>query len=50
MDVAGTVVAIGSGVTDVAVGQRVVVDPSLAGVGEGSQATPAAAISTATSG
>jgi NADPH:quinone reductase-like Zn-dependent oxidoreductase len=32
MDVAGTVVEIGSEVTDVAVGDRVVVDPSLAGV------------------
>ena len=37
MDVAGTVVAIGDGVLDVAVGQRVVVDPSLAGVAEGSK-------------
>ena len=37
MDVAGTVVAVGSGVDDVGVGQRVVVDPSLAGVAEGSK-------------
>jgi NADPH:quinone reductase-like Zn-dependent oxidoreductase len=32
MDVAGTVVAVGDAVTSVAVGDRVVVDPSLAGV------------------
>jgi NADPH:quinone reductase-like Zn-dependent oxidoreductase len=32
MDVAGTIVEVGSEVTDVAVGDRVVVDPSLAGV------------------
>ena len=32
MDVAGEIVAVGSAVTDVKVGQRVVVDPSLAGV------------------
>jgi NADPH:quinone reductase-like Zn-dependent oxidoreductase len=37
MDVAGTVVAVGDDVTDVAVGQRVVIDPSLAGVPEGSK-------------
>lgn len=37
MDVAGTVSAIGSAVTDVAVGDRVVVDPSLAGVAETSK-------------
>lgn len=37
MDVAGTVVEIGSEVTTVAVGDRVVVDPSLAGVAEGSR-------------
>jgi NADPH:quinone reductase-like Zn-dependent oxidoreductase len=37
MDVAGTVVSIGSGVTGVEVGQRVVIDPSLAGVAEGSK-------------
>jgi len=37
MDVAGTVVSVGSGVTDIAVGQRVVVDPSMAGVAEGSK-------------
>lgn len=34
MDVAGTVLEIGAAVTDVAVGDRVVVDPSLAGVDE----------------
>jgi len=32
MDVAGTVIEIGTAVTDVAIGDRVVVDPSLAGV------------------
>jgi NADPH:quinone reductase-like Zn-dependent oxidoreductase len=32
MDIAGTVIEIGAAVTDVAVGDRVVVDPSLAGV------------------
>jgi NADPH:quinone reductase-like Zn-dependent oxidoreductase len=37
MDVAGTVVEIGSGVTNVAVGDRVVVDPSLAGVPDDSR-------------
>jgi NADPH:quinone reductase-like Zn-dependent oxidoreductase len=37
MDVAGAVVGVGSDVVDVAVGQRVVVDPSLAGVHEGSK-------------
>lgn len=37
MDVAGTVSAVGSNVTDVAVGDRVVVDPSLAGVAEDSK-------------
>jgi len=36
MDVAGEVVAIGSAVTSVTVGQRVVVDPSLAGAPDGS--------------
>ncbi len=34
MDVAGTVIEVGAEVTDVAVGDRVVVDPSLAGVDE----------------
>ncbi|MDW3179087.1 MAG: zinc-binding dehydrogenase [Acidimicrobiia bacterium] len=37
MDVAGTISAVGSNVTDVAVGDRVVVDPSLAGVAEDSK-------------
>ena len=37
MDVAGTVVSVGGDVTDVAVGQRVVIDPSMAGVEEGSK-------------
>jgi NADPH:quinone reductase-like Zn-dependent oxidoreductase len=37
MDVAGTVVEVGTEVTDVAVGDRVVVDPSLAGVDERSK-------------
>lgn len=37
MDVAGTVVAIGGEVEDVAVGQRVVIDPSLAGVSANSK-------------
>ncbi len=37
MDLAGVVVATGEQVTDVALGDRVVVDPSLAGVAEGSQ-------------
>lgn len=37
MDVAGTVSAVGDAVTDVAVGDRVVVDPSLAGVAENSK-------------
>jgi NADPH:quinone reductase-like Zn-dependent oxidoreductase len=37
MDVAGTVVEVGSDVVDVAVGQRVVIDPSLAGVHEQSK-------------
>jgi NADPH:quinone reductase-like Zn-dependent oxidoreductase len=37
MDIAGTVVAIGDAVTDVAVGDRVVIDPSMAGVAEGSK-------------
>jgi NADPH:quinone reductase-like Zn-dependent oxidoreductase len=37
MDVAGTVAAVGSAVTSVAVGDRVVVDPSLAGVGADSK-------------
>jgi NADPH:quinone reductase-like Zn-dependent oxidoreductase len=33
----GTVVSVGGDVTDVAVGQRVVIDPSMAGVAEGSK-------------
>ncbi len=37
MDIAGTVLEVGSEVTDVAVGDRVVVDPSLAGVDDRSQ-------------
>lgn len=37
MDVAGTVCAVGSNVTGVAVGDRVVVDPSLAGVADDSK-------------
>lgn len=37
MDVAGTVSAVGDAVTDVAVGDRVVVDPSLAGVAHNSK-------------
>ena len=37
MDVAGEVVEVGSAVTGVAVGDRVVVDPSVAGVHEGSR-------------
>lgn len=37
MDVAGTVFAIGSAVTNVSVGDRVVVDPSLAGVADDSK-------------
>lgn len=37
MDVAGTVAAVGSDVADVAVGDRVVVDPSLAGVADNSK-------------
>jgi NADPH:quinone reductase-like Zn-dependent oxidoreductase len=37
MDVAGTVSAVGSAVTDVSVGDRVVVDPSLAGVADTSK-------------
>ena len=37
MDVVGTVVELGSEVTGVTVGDRVVVDPSLAGVSEGSK-------------
>jgi NADPH:quinone reductase-like Zn-dependent oxidoreductase len=37
MDVAGTVTAVGGAVDTVAVGDRVVVDPSLAGVAEGSK-------------
>jgi NADPH:quinone reductase-like Zn-dependent oxidoreductase len=36
MDVAGTVVAIGSAVDSVAVGDRVVIDPSMSGVPDGS--------------
>jgi len=36
MDVAGEIVAVGSAVTNVKVGERVVVDPSLAGVPDGS--------------
>jgi NADPH:quinone reductase-like Zn-dependent oxidoreductase len=39
MDVAGTVVEVGSRVTNVKVGDRVVVDPSLSGVPEGSKFT-----------
>jgi NADPH:quinone reductase-like Zn-dependent oxidoreductase len=37
MDIAGTVVAIGDAVSDVSVGARVVIDPSMAGVEEGSK-------------
>jgi NADPH:quinone reductase-like Zn-dependent oxidoreductase len=37
MDIAGEIVAVGSAVTDHAVGERVVVDPCLAGVEEGSK-------------
>ncbi len=37
MDVAGTVIEVGTDVVDVAVGDRVVVDPSLAGVGANSK-------------
>jgi len=37
MDVAGTVIEIGADVTDVTVGDRVVVDPSLAGVAANSK-------------
>ncbi|MGB0738126.1 MAG: quinone oxidoreductase family protein [Ilumatobacteraceae bacterium] len=37
MDVAGTVSAVGADVTGVSVGDRVVVDPSLAGVSDGSK-------------
>lgn len=37
MDVAGTVAAVGSEVTNLSVGDRVVVDPSLAGVADGSK-------------
>ena len=37
MDIAGTVAAVGSAVDNVAVGDRVVVDPSLAGVGDDSK-------------
>jgi NADPH:quinone reductase-like Zn-dependent oxidoreductase len=37
MDIAGTVVEVGSEVTDVAVGHRVVIDPSMSGVPEGSK-------------
>lgn len=39
MDVAGTVVTVGVDVRDVAVGDRVVIDPSLAGVDSGSKLT-----------
>lgn len=39
MDVAGTVVDVGDAVTTVSVGDRVVVDPSLSGVPEGSRYT-----------
>ena len=49
MDVAGTVVSIGGGVTDVAVGQRVVVDPSLAGCRRGLEARRPRRLSTASS-
>ncbi len=37
MDVAGTVIEVGADVTDVAIGDRVVVDPSLAGVDDRSK-------------
>lgn len=37
MDVAGEIVGVGTGVTDRRVGDRVVIDPSLAGVAEGSK-------------
>lgn len=37
MDIAGEVEAVGEAVTDVALGDRVVVDPSLAGVSDGSR-------------
>ncbi|MEM9516675.1 MAG: zinc-binding dehydrogenase [Actinomycetota bacterium] len=37
MDVAGTVAEVGTDVTDVRVGDRVVIDPSLAGVADGSK-------------
>lgn len=37
MDIAGTVVAVGADVTGIAVGCRVVVDPSMSGVPEGSK-------------
>ena len=37
MDVAGTVVAVGSAVIEVSVGDRVVIDPSLAGVADNSK-------------
>ena len=37
MDIAGTIVSIGEAVTDVAVGDRVVIDPSMSGVPEGSK-------------
>ncbi len=37
MDIAGTVSAIGAAVTDVAIGDRVVVDPSMAGVSDDSK-------------
>ena len=37
MDIAGTVVAVGSDVTSLTVGDRVVLDPSLSGVAEGSK-------------
>jgi NADPH:quinone reductase-like Zn-dependent oxidoreductase len=37
MDIAGTIVEVGSGVTDVEIGDRVVIDPSMSGVPEGSK-------------
>ena len=49
MDVAGTVIEVGDGVTDVQVGDRVVVDPSLAGVDDDSEARRAWVTCTASS-
>ncbi len=37
MDIAGTVVEVGSGVSNIEVGDRVVIDPSMSGVPEGSK-------------